>query len=132
MLIKNKALADAVARTLHKKPEELREDDLKELVQLDASNLEADTLEGLQYAENLEKLNVSNNALYDIRPLGNLMNLVDLDVSGNRLRDITPLNGHFQMVRLNLSRNNLFTMDISAVAGMINLEVLNLAINSRL
>ncbi|MCF0260854.1 MAG: Rab family protein, partial [Erysipelotrichaceae bacterium] len=63
MFIKNKALLKVISRTLHKNPEDLKKEDLLELVQLDASDLDADSLEGLQYAENLEKLNVANNAL---------------------------------------------------------------------
>lgn len=90
MFIKNPALAETIARTLHTTPDQLTKEDMKELIQLDASNLETDTLDGLEYAENLERLNVSNNALKDIHPLEHLNNLEDLDLSGNRLRDITP------------------------------------------
>lgn len=106
MLIQNAALADVIAGTLHKKPEELKKEDLLELIQLDASDLDIDTLEGLEYAENLEKINVSNNALTNIRPLKNLMNLVNVNLSGNRLRDIEPLDSHYNLEILNLSRNN--------------------------
>ena len=126
MLIQNAALADVIAGTLHKKPEELKKEDLLELIQLDASDLDIDTLEGLEYAENLEKINVSNNALTNIRPLKNLMNLVNVNLSGNRLRDIEPLDSHYNLEILNLSRNNLYVMDLSAVASMVNLKVLNL------
>ena len=42
------------------------------------------------------------------------------------LRDIQALRGYRQLLRLDISRNNLYTMDISAIAGMINLEELNL------
>ena len=44
----------------------------------------------------------------------------------NMLRDIQALRGYRQLLRLDISRNNLYTMDISAIAGMINLEELNL------
>ena len=36
------------------------------------------------------------------------------------LRDIQALRDFRQLVRLDLSRNNLYTMDISALAGMHN------------
>ena len=42
------------------------------------------------------------------------------------LRDIQALREYRQLKRLDLSRNNLYTMDISALAGTINLEELNL------
>ncbi|MDE5759201.1 MAG: leucine-rich repeat domain-containing protein, partial [Allobaculum sp.] len=111
MFIKNAALADVIAGTLHKKAKDLKEEDLLELIQLDASDLDINTLEGLEYAENLERLNLSNNALTNIKPLKNLQNLVDVNLCGNRLRDIEPLDSHYQLERLNLSRNNLYVMD---------------------
>lgn len=126
MFIKNEALAEVVAGTLHKTPETLKEDDLRDLIQLDASDRDIDTIEGLQYAVNLEKINLSNNALTNIEPLRPLTSLIDVNLLGNRLRDIDPLNDHYQIKKLNLSRNNLYVMDISAIGSMISLEKLDL------
>lgn len=60
-------------------------------------------------------------------PIKDLHNLVCLNVSRNQLRDLQALHGFRQLKKLNISRNNLYTMDISSVAAMIDLEVLNLS-----
>ena len=127
MLIQDDALRSVIARTLRVKEEELTEDLMKELIHLEVQDHEIATLEGLQYAENLETLNASNNKLQTLDPIRDLHNLVCLDVSRNQLRDLQALHGFRQLKKLNVSRNNLYTMDISSVAAMIDLEVLNLS-----
>ena len=54
MLIQDDALRSVIARTLRVKEDELTEDLMKELVHLEVQDHEIETLEGLQYAENLE------------------------------------------------------------------------------
>ncbi len=127
MLIQDDALRSVIARTLRVKEDELTEDMMKELVHLEVQDHEIETLEGLQYAENLETLNASNNKLQTLDPIKDLHNLVCLNVSRNQLRDLQALHGFRQLKKLNISRNNLYTMDISSVAAMIDLEVLNLS-----
>ena len=122
MLIKDEILRQVVARTLRIKEEELTPEAMLELTHLDAPDYEIKTLEGLETAENLEVLNVSNNQLETLEPIRDLRNLEVLDVSGNQLRDLQALHGHRQLKKLNLSRNKLYTMDISSVAAMIDLE----------
>ena len=56
MLIQDDALRSVIARTLRVKEEELTEDFMKELIHLEVQDHEIATLEGLQYAENLETL----------------------------------------------------------------------------
>ena len=56
MLIQDDALRSVIARTLRVKEEELTEDLMKELIHLEVQDHEIATLEGLQYAENLETL----------------------------------------------------------------------------
>ena len=126
MLIKDEILRQVVARTLRIKEEVLTPEAMLELTHLDAPDYEIKTLEGLETAENLEVLNVSNNQLETLEPIRDLRNLEVLDVSGNQLRDLQALHGHRQLKKLNLSRNKLYTMDISSVAAMIDLEYLNL------
>ena len=126
MLIKDEALSEVVARTLRIKPEEVTPETMLDLIRLEAPGHGISTLEGLEYAENLETLNVSDNNLESLDPIKGLRNLENLDVSRNHLRDIQPLHGFRQLKRLNISRNKLFTMDVSSIAAMIDLEYLNL------
>ena len=53
--------------------------DLSELVKLDLDSLGISDLSGLQYASNLETLNLSDNQLVDLQSLG----LTELDLNGN-------------------------------------------------
>ena len=84
------------------------------------------SLEGLQYAVNLKYLDLCGNAIEDLTPIRDLREIEVLNLSKNMLRDIQALREFRQLLRLDISRNNLYTMDISALAGMINLEELNL------
>ena len=107
-------------------PEEVTPETMLDLIRLEAPGHGISSLEGLEYAENLETLNVSDNNLERLDPIKGLRNLENLDVSRNHLRDIQPLHGYRQLKRLNISRNKLFTMDVSSIAAMIDLEYLNL------
>lgn len=71
-------------------------------------------------------MDVSNNQIETLDPIRDLRNLEILDVSSNQLRDIQALHGFRQLRKLNISRNNLYTMDVSSIAAMIDLESLNL------
>ena len=65
------------------------------------------SLEGLQYAENLEKLSMVNQAFGDISPLANLTKLKYLDLR-------------------NVAKNGHGIKDLSSLAKLTNLEYLNL------
>ena len=77
-------------------------------------------------AVNLQYLDLCGNSIEDLDPIKDLREVEYLNLSKNMLRDIQALRGYRQLSRLDISRNNLYTMDISAIAGMINLEELNL------
>ena len=126
MFIKDEALREAVARNLKIKEDELTPESLQGLIHLEVPDMEIKSLEGLQYAENLEFLDASGNNLQSLEPIRDLRNVLTLDVSSNQLRDIQALHGYRQLKKLTISRNNLYTMDISSIAGMIHLEVLDL------
>ena len=63
MLIKDDVLRQVTARTLRVKEEDLTPEVMLELTRLEAPDYEIKSLEGLEYAENLVVLNVSNNLL---------------------------------------------------------------------
>ena len=102
-------------------------------------------LEGLQYATNLEELDVSAerwdsaaerwhnlNDLSDLSPLAGLTKLETLDLSGSnsRITDISPLSGLTGLRRLDLW--NAWITDLEPLAGMRELEFLDLTSNDRL
>ena len=126
IVIQDDMLRDVIARTLHISEEEITEEKLLELKGLSARYTGITSLEGLQHAENLEYLDLCGNSIEILDPIRDLRNIERLNVSKNRLRDLQALHGYRQLKKLDISRNNLYTMDISAVAGMIDLEELNL------
>ena len=126
MLIQDEMLRSAIARTLQISEEEITEKKLEDLTTLSARSNGIISLEGLQYAVNLTYLDLCGNAIEDLTPIKDLREIEVLNLSKNMLRDIQALREFRQLLRLDISRNNLYTMDISALAGMINLEELNL------
>ena len=126
MLIKDDGLRQVIASKLKCKEDEINENNMMDLIYLDAQEREIECLDGLEYAQNIETLILSRNKLQSLDPIKDLRNIEKLDVSGNQLRDLQALHGFRQLKSLNISHNNLYTMDISAVAAMINLEYLNM------
>jgi len=69
----------------------LHKTDLEEITILDASENEIESLDGIQYIQNLQKLNFSSNQVSDISLLANLTNLEWLEFSDNQVSDISAL-----------------------------------------
>ena len=85
------------------------------------------SISGLEYATNLESLDLSSNSITDITPLKNLKKLYYLNLSGNEITDITPLKNLKKLYYLDLSCNVI--TDITALTNLTNLEVLELSEN---
>ena len=84
-------------------------------------------LTGLEYATNLEVLNLVNNRITDISPLTNLTNLTHLYLGDNALDTIEPLAGLINMQVLDLY--NTGVKDITPLANLTALESLGLVRN---
>jgi Leucine-rich repeat (LRR) protein len=122
--------------------------DIYYLENLDLSEKNIKSIQGLQYFENLEILEIYNNQITDITPLKNLINLKRIEIYNNQISDISPLKDLKKLIGLSIAGNkvtnikdleNLTNMlwlnicfnqitDISALEGMINLR--SLAINN--
>ena len=81
-------------------------------------------LTGLEYATNLEYLNLISNPISDITALAGLTNLTVLWLESNQISDITALARLTNLDTLGLDGNQL--SDITALAGLTNLEYLGL------
>lgn len=93
---------------------------------LPLSNKGIQNLEGIQYFENVNHLQLGFNQLTDITPLHKLDNLNILDLQGNQLEDISPLEGLEHLVSLNLNGNNLGTLEsLTNIHGLSYLYVNN-------
>ena len=86
------------------------------------------SLEGLQYAKNLEFLVLSEQDIEDISPLSQLYGLEDVDLRYNKIKDISPLYSSTGLKNLTLKFNDI--EDISGIGILINLKMLDLNYNT--
>lgn len=98
-------------------------EDLKE------HNRGIESLEGLQYAENLESLDLSENRISDLSPLSGLDKLTYLEVDRNNIRDLTPLADLTGLEHLNIYNN--FLESIEPLRGLENLQFLDMHFANR-
>lgn len=81
----------------------LTQRDLQGVRKLDASFLNIESLEGLQFCVNVTKLNLNGNFVSDIDQIGNLSNLVRLHLADNMISDIDVIAGLLSLEFLDLS-----------------------------
>ena len=92
--------------------------DMLEISTLDGSSKEIASLSGLEYATNLENLNLSGNSISDISPLAGLTKLTNLNLSNNNIADISPLSELVNLTDLDLSSN-----PISDISPLVKITV---------
>ena len=119
------------------------------VVKIEARDRGITDLTGLEFATNLDYLELSQNPLSDLTPVANLTklyrlfawnceiayispltNLTELrylDLSNNRITDITALAGMTQLIELRLIDNEIG--DVAPLADLTNLERLELQYN---
>lgn len=78
---------------------------IDEIVYLDASFSNIESLEGIETLENLEYLTLSSNMIQDLTPLSALKNLKLIDIQNNRVTDLSPLS-ELENLEVLLIRNN--------------------------
>lgn len=104
------------------------EDDMKNLLSLDALGYDINNITGLEYAVNLEYLDLGYNNITDITPLTGLTKLVTLYLDVNNLTDISPLSELINLQYLTLDENNI--TNLTPLSGLINLIELDLSDNN--
>lgn len=85
------------------------------------------SVEGLQYAVNLTKLDLRWNAISNISPLSSLTKLTTLSLAYNNISDVAPLAPLGSLVELDLARNQI--SDITPLLSLPNLRTLYLTGN---
>ena len=83
------------------------------------------SMEGLQYAINLERLDLSENEIKDLTPLKKLTKLNYIELDRNMLGDLTPLSNLINLAHLNIY-NNEAIVDMTPLAKLPKLEWLDL------
>ncbi len=106
---------------------QMRKEDLARLKALDLYQRGVESLEGLQYAINLEVLDAPGNNIKDLSPLARLNSLRSVFLDENAIERVEPLAGLVELKDLHLSRNRL--QDISPLLGLLRLSTLGLGEN---
>lgn len=121
--IPDEQLLQAIKDNLYVHHRHIYESDMERLFWLDAEFREIKSLEGLQYASNLESLYLVGNEVEDLSPLANLDFLMFLNLSQNNISSLEPLRGLF-IYELDLSFNPI--TDISVLSSLEELTYLYL------
>lgn len=79
--IKDEALKNSIKETLNLSSDDITLGNMHKLTELSCSDKWISSLEGLEYAKNLELLDVSNNQIKDLSPLKNLKKLTNLNAN---------------------------------------------------
>lgn len=105
------------------------EADMLGLRSLVATNVQVETLTGLEYAENLRELDLGdNNLIKDLSPLQGLVNLRELMLNDNNITNIEPLANMAALEVLNLIGNQV--EDITVLSSLGNLTQVGLTDNN--
>ena len=102
----------------------LTKEKMQQLTYLEKQNNGIGNIQGLEFAHNLENLNLGSNQLQDIRPLRNLAKLRGLSLYNNQVSDLSPLRFLTLLVYLNVAHNPI--TDLSPLSSHTNLETLDL------
>lgn len=126
-------MPDPNLRHVVRKKLEIRNDtplmihDMLQLYDLVSINDGIRSLEGLQYAVNLEFLHVAPSHISNLTPIRDLSNLRVLKLYKNEISDISPLAGLINLEELALENN--WIVDIAPLSDLVNLRELTLHYN---
>ena len=115
------AIAEALGKSANAP---ITAEEMGTLSELRALNRGIQDLTGLQFATNLNNLDLRGNQINDISPVGGLINLRVLVLRGSPLSDIFPVRNLTNLVRLELPKT--MVLDLSPVRGLMNLKTLYL------
>jgi hypothetical protein len=101
--------------------------DMLTLTNLSAQSKNIGSLVGLEYAYNLQFLDLWGNSISDLSPLKNLTNLTGLFLGKNNIFDISVLAYLANLRNITLIYNHI--SDISSLAGLNKLSSLDLMVN---
>ncbi|WP_461568075.1 leucine-rich repeat domain-containing protein [Thermincola ferriacetica] len=117
-------LERCVREAIGKEEGEILRNDVLELTELTATCADIESLEGIEFLENLTYLNLSYNNISDITPLQSLSKLENLKLKFNPIESIQPLSGLTSLQRLDLAYTGV--SDISPLLSLLSLEALDL------
>ena len=114
-------LRAAIAETLGKPPGvAITTEDMATLMYLNAEEMDIRSLEGLQFATNLEELRLRGNPLSDLSPLSGLTTLKEVELSGESLSDLSPLAGLINLEGIGFWKTSI--SNLSPLSGLTKLK----------
>ena len=123
-------LRAAIAEALGKSPTApITAEEMEGLTSLEAPNRGIQDLTGIQFATNLDKLNLGRwgdhgNQVSDLSPIAGLTKLRRLYLNNNSISDLSPIEGLINLRLLELRKNPI--SDFSVLRGLTNLTKLTL------
>lgn len=100
--------------------------DMALLTAIDAEHAGIASLEGLQYAVNLEDVFLHDNDVTDVSPLAGLTKIWHLNLNVNEVTDVGPLENLTNLTELHLCCSTGNITDVTALEGLTQLVGLNL------
>ena len=129
--IKDAVLEKLIRQKISKPSGDITAGDMKKINILNYWDLHTDdkivSLSGMEYAYNLNELNVGANNIVSLLPLKSLINLVYLDISNNNIKDLSPLSLLINLKELNINSN--YIRDVSPLRNLTNLSYLHIQQN---
>ena len=121
-------LRTAIHQTLGKPQNaQLSREDMLRLTNLHADRKGIRDLTGLEFATNLERLELRHNAISDLTPLRNLISLHNIKLEDNLIVDVSPLAKLINVGWLGLEENRI--TDLSPLSGLVKLDGLGIKHN---
>ena len=116
-------LRAAIAEALGKAPgAAITVAEMATLTSFTANDRDIRNLTGLEFAKNLEVLELNNNLIADLSPLTELINLRNLRLYWNKISDLSPLASLIKLRGLGISHN--LVSDLSPLAELTELQSL--------
>ena len=118
--------AEIQARLNWQANDEITQELMRQLTRIDADYQGITDLTGLEYAVNLEFIEMRGNSLRDLSPLATLNKLKWLVLVDNNIEDLTPLTNLASLEELNLRDNPL--SDLAPLSNLPQLKYLDLGL----
>lgn len=125
----DKPFEETIAEMVGTTPGNITVEDMSKIVNLKHTNKKLKFLYGIEYAVNLEQLNLSNNNISDLRPIIGLTKLHEIDVSMNWITYLVPLENLLKLEKLNLSTNRIGQLSLKPLSPLTKLKHLDLSSN---
>ncbi|MFZ5351969.1 MAG: leucine-rich repeat domain-containing protein [Bacillota bacterium] len=121
-------LEAAVRSAINKYQGDILVSEVQDVLSLDGTAMNIQSLEGIQYMTGLEYLYLAGNNISDITPLKDLTSLKSLMLCENNITDISSISNLINLQSLSLRINNI--TDISPLENTVMLTLLKLEGNS--